>query len=336
MNLPRPTELRRATDTLVAVSPLPNRPRLADRTPRLWALWAASRPSQLALIVVVYALGLGMATAGPPVVTTGVNAGEPAVRLSAVGGALALVAVSVAIHYANEYADVEADALSVPTPFSGGSGALERTGLPASFLGRATVAALGISTTVVAAAAATGLLPTDALALLAVICLAGLAYSLPPLALVQRGLGEVVNAALGGLLLPVYGVAVVATPTATTWLAALPFALVVGCSLFATHWPDRRADAAVGKRTLVVRWSPGRIRRVYVVLAVAAVVVAGGLGAAGLVPIPVALAALVPAPFLVRGWTTLTRRRSPLPSVVAMVSFAAASTVAWWWVGLGP
>lgn len=159
---------------------------LVERVPRLWALWAASRPSQLALIVLLYAMGVGMTTSGPPL--------------------------------------------------------------------------------------ATGALLADAFGLLLVGLVAGVAYSLPPIALVGRGVGEPVNVVLGGLLLPTYGVAVLSMPTVAAWLAVVPFAL----------------------------------------------------------------AHLVPVPFLLWGGVTLTRQRSPLPAVAAMVSLAVAATVAWWWVGLGP
>lgn len=309
------------------------RARLRERTPRLWTLWAASRPSQLALIVLVYALGLGMATAGPPVVVDGANADEPAFWLSALTGALALLLVSVAVHYANEYADVETDALTDRTPFSGGSGALEATELPAAFLRRATIGATVVSIGGLVLAAA--IFPPAAVGVLVAILLAGLGYSLPPVALIRRGFGEFVNATLGGLLLPLYGVAVVATPTAVALLALVPFALVVGCNLFATHWPDRDADATVGKRTLVIRWSPRRIRRAYAILGLAAVAVTAGLWAGDAVPTAVGVATLASLSLLAWGWTTLTRRRDPFPSVLAMVVLVVASTVAWWWVGLG-
>ncbi|MDG5818983.1 prenyltransferase [Natronococcus sp. A-GB7] len=312
----------------------PIRVRLRERTPRLWTLWAASRPSQLALILLVYALGVGMATAGPPVVVDGADVGSTSFRLSALAGALAVLPVAVAIHYANEYADIETDALTERTPFSSGSGALEATGLSAGFLRRATVGVTVVSGCGVVLAAAT--LPLDAVGVLVAILLAGLGYSLPPVALIRRGLGEFVNAVLGGLLLPLYGVTVVATPTGIAGLAVVPFVLVVGCNLFATHWPDREADAAVGKRTLVVRWSPRGIRRAYAVLGLGAVAVTTGLWAAAAVPTAVGVATLASLSILVWGWTTLTRQRDPSPSVVAMVVLAVASTVAWWWVGLGP
>ncbi|WP_049931059.1 prenyltransferase [Halosimplex carlsbadense] len=318
-----------------------DRSRVVERVPRLWALWAASRPSQVALVGLVYLLGVGMSTAGAPLVagsataSTAADALAPGFASRVLAGALALFPVTVAVHYANEYADADTDALTDRTPFSGGSGALVRTGLAPSLLLRATRGACGVAALATLAVAASGLVSPVATALLGAALLAGLAYSLPPLALVRRGVGELVNATLGGLLLPVYGVAVVATPTATAAVAALPFASVVGCNLLATHWPDRRADEAVGKRTLAVRWSPGRIRRAYAALAVTAVATTAALWWGGVFPTPVAVAHLLAVPLLLRGWAVLTRHPGPLPSVLAMVVTALAATVAWWAVGLG-
>jgi len=299
----------------------------------VWALWAASRPSQLALIALVYALGVGIAAVGR-VVEGGPDGVDAAVVRTAGYGLVALIPVAVAVHYANEYADAETDALTDPTPFSGGSGALVETGLPRSFLGRATAVVAALAVPVGTVAVAGGVLAADAGALLAVILLSGLAYSLSPVALVDRGVGEPVNAALGGLVLPVYGAAVVATPTVVTPLVTLPFALVVGCSLLCTHWPDRNADAAVGKRTLAVRWPPDRLVRLYIVLAGLAAATTVGLRLVGLLPLPVAVAHLAAAPFLLWGGWTFTRRRSPLPAVAAMVALAASTTAAWWWLTL--
>ncbi|QPV63811.1 prenyltransferase [Halosimplex litoreum] len=323
------------------MSPPSVRSRVVERLPRLWALWAASRPSQVALVGLVYLLGVGMSTAGAPLVAGSATASTVADALApefvsrVLAGALALLSVTVAVHYANEYADADTDALTDRTPFSGGSGALVRTGLAPSLLGRATVGACVVAALAVVAVAASGLVTPVAAGLLVAALVAGLSYSLAPLALVRRGVGELVNATLGGVLLPVYGVAVVATPTATAALATLPFASVVGCNLLATHWPDRRADGAVGKRTLAVRWSSDRIRRAYAGLAGASVAATVALWWGGVFPTTVAVAHLLAVPLLLRGWAVLTRRPDPLPSVLAMVVTALATTVAWWAVGLG-
>jgi len=308
------------------------RPALPDRAPRLWTLWAAARPSQVLLVALVYALGLGIATNGPPFAGDewqGLGVELP----SLLAGLLAVVAVTVPIHYANEYADAETDRLTERTPFSGGSGALARTGLPRRFLRRATAAA-----TVGSVLAISGLVTTGnhtPAALLTVILGLGLAYSLPPVALIRRGVGELVNAVLGGLLLPLYGVSVVAIPRPAVAAVVLPFALLVGCNLCATHWPDRDADARVGKRTLAVRLVPEKLRRLYATLAVAAGLIIVTLWAIDLLPTPLVLAHLPAVPLLLWGWRTLARQRSPFPAVAAMVVVAVTTTVAWWWLGVG-
>lgn len=82
---------------------------------------------------------------------------------------------------------------------------------------------------------------------------AGWAYSAPPLKLMSRGLGELAVAA--GWLLVVVGSDFVQrgafawTPVA----AGLSYALLVANLLYINQFPDRRGDAAAGKRTLVVR-----------------------------------------------------------------------------------
>lgn len=311
---------------------------VSDRLPRLWAAWAASRPSNLALILLIYLLGVGLASVGPPFVSDGHEA-TSAVSVSNLDGlafgAIALGLISATVYCANEYADTDTDALTERTSFSGGGGALIVTDLPRSFLRRLLVGAGALSSLALVGIAVTGALPYVAVGFLVLVLLLGLAYSLPPFSLVRRGFGEIVNVALGGILVPLYGVSVVSTPTLFVALATSPFALVIGCSLLTLHWLDREADATVGKRTLAVQWSPVRIRQAYSVLAVTSVAIAGALWWSGIFPDAVAIAHLVPVPFLVWGWATLTRRRSPVPSVTAMFLLAVASTVAWWWVGIG-
>jgi 1,4-dihydroxy-2-naphthoate octaprenyltransferase len=88
----------------------------------------------------------------------------------------------------------------------------------------------------------------------------GWAYSAPPLQLMTRGLGEI--AILAGWLLVVAGTDLVQRGHCAPlpWLAGLPYALWVAGILYINEFPDRRADAAAGKRTLVVRLGPERAR----------------------------------------------------------------------------
>jgi 1,4-dihydroxy-2-naphthoate octaprenyltransferase len=284
-------------------------------------LWVASRPEQVLLVAAVYALGVAVARGYGAAV-------EP---LPALAGLVALVPTTVAVHYANEYADHETDRLTTPTPFSGGSGALRATGLPPALLGRATVAALAVAAVATLGLAALRAVDPVAVGLLALIAVLGVGYSLGP-AFSRRGLGELDNSLLGGMVLPHYGAAVVGPFDLTTCLAVLPFSLVVFCNLLATQWPDRRADAAVGKATLPVRLSRRGVRRLYLLvafIAAAALVLLTG----PVLPLPVALASLAAFPFLLWGAATFARDENPLPSVAAMVVLAAAQLAAWLWVG---
>jgi 1,4-dihydroxy-2-naphthoate octaprenyltransferase len=290
-------------------------------TDRVRVLVAASRPSQLLLIAGVYALGVKIATA------SGVTAAVPALA----AGLAALLPVAASVHYANEYADYETDALTERTPFSGGSGALPASGVDRHVVLRAAAAALALGAGLALAATLLGVLPLPALALLAGIAVFGWQYSVGPLRLAWRGWGELDNAALGGLALPVYGAAVVGGPLGRVALASVPFFLVVLLNLFATQWPDREADGAVGKNTLAVQWPRRRLRVAYAGIAVLAAVAVGALQPT-IIPRPVALASAVPAPLLVVGALGYTSRRVPWPTVSAMVLLAVAQFAAWCWL----
>jgi 1,4-dihydroxy-2-naphthoate octaprenyltransferase len=301
-----------------------------QRFPVARALWRMVRPDQFALIVLVYWLGvlLGVTVAGIPVEQVGQYRGP------ILGGFLALLPATATVHYANEYADYETDAVSEGTKFSGGSDALHDLGLPRSLAWQATAVSGLLVVPAVWLAVESGL-PIRALALLAVIVVFGWQYSLPPLALAWNGLGIVTNAVLGAVVLPVYGYAVVAPPGIAAVLAVAPFALVTTLSLMTTQWPDREADAVAGKRTVSTRVSPERLRQWFLLGAVAYPVLVAAVHVAVTLPLAVLAAHAVPIPLLAWATRTYTRQRSPFPAVAAMVALAVASTVAWAWVWLG-
>lgn len=131
---------------------------------------------------------------------------------------------------------------------------------------------------------------------LVAIGLAGLlvawAYSAPPLALMSRGMGE--GAITAGWLLVVLGTDFVQRGEFSTLplVAGLPFALLVAAILYINQFPDMRADAQAGKRTVVVRLGPQPAARGYALLASFAYLWLGGALAAGLLPWTAALALL--------------------------------------------
>lgn len=93
------------------------------------------------------------------------------------------------------------------------------------------------------------------------------AYSLPPLRLVSRGLGEPVIAAGFGLL-PAMGAAWLQMGRfdSMALLVAVPTAMWVTAILLINEVPDLRADALAGKRTWPVRFGICGTRAIYVML----------------------------------------------------------------------
>jgi 1,4-dihydroxy-2-naphthoate octaprenyltransferase len=141
---------------------------------------------------------------------------------------------------------------------------------------------------------------------LVVIGLAGLvigwAYSAPPLKLNSRGGGELAVAA--GFTLIVLGTDYVQRGSFSSLplIAAVPYALLVTNILYLNQFPDRAADAAVGKRHWVVRLPVQQARWGYLAVGLAAygwlliAVLLGVLPARSLV----ALAAALPSALATR------------------------------------
>jgi 1,4-dihydroxy-2-naphthoate octaprenyltransferase len=277
-----------------------------------------SRPAQLLLVAVVYLLGVAIAA--------GNGVGIDPIEVGA--GLAVMLPVAASVHYANEYADHETDALTTRTPFSGGSGALPATGLDPTLALRAAVVALTVGFAGAVWCLTHGLSPPS-LAVLAAASVFGWAYSLPPLALAWRGLGEIDNAALGGLALPLYGFTVAAGRVSLDpILACVPFVALVFANMLETQWPDRHADGAVGKETLAVRWPARRLRTLYVV-AVAVSMMSLPLLAGPVLPPLVAWGSFLVLPLVAWGTARFTRRETPFPAVAAMVLLAVVQLVAW-------
>lgn len=281
-----------------------------------------SRPSQLLAITLVYAFGCLLARA---------NGIEYNSSFSA-AGFLALIPVSISIHYANEFADYETDRLTVRTPFSGGSGALPESGLPRQIALTSAWITLALGSGVALIGWVLGRVPPISLVILALGALFGWMYSLRPLALAWNGWGELTNALLGVVVLPLYAFSV-----HTGWvdwkalLSFLPFGMLVFINLLATTWPDRQADAMVGKHTLATRWPVFRLRFTYVSVAGGAILFLLLLRNV-VYPQLVVVSTLLVIPLLI--WSTLayTRQHSPFPTVAAMVFFLLVQLAAWWLV----
>jgi 1,4-dihydroxy-2-naphthoate octaprenyltransferase len=125
----------------------------------------------------------------------------------------------------------------------------------------------------------------------------GLMYSIPVLQLSARGLGETAVAIAFGVL-PVVGASWLQSGVldGASIAISIPVALWVASILLINEVPDIRADAAAGKKTLVVRWGVAATRRVYLGLQLAAIAAFLISGMLGLIPWWASLAALLLLP----------------------------------------
>lgn len=220
--------------------------------------------------------------------------------------ALALVAamaVHLGLNMANDLFDEAsgADAANpTPTPFSGGSrvlqyGLVSRRAMAAGCAGLYAVASgIGLY---LAAERGWGLLGIGAVGVFL-----SLAYTAPPFRLVHRGLGEPVTALGFG---PVMAVGTFYACTGRwSWeavVASVPVAILIALVLYVNQIPDRNGDAAAGKRTLIVRWSPPAVQAGYAVAAAGAYVSVVAAAASGVTPLWTLLA-LLSAPLALRVW----------------------------------
>lgn len=108
-------------------------------------------------------------------------------------------------------------------------------------------------------------------------------YHAPPFKLSYRGLGELAVAITYGPLITcgTYLVQQHRVDPAVV-LLSLPLGILIGGFLWVNEFPDRRADAAAGKRTLVVRLGARRAARGFALLVASAYLVLALLPLAGL------------------------------------------------------
>jgi len=278
--------------------PPPLEPTLAALPSPFLRYFVATRPAFLSVTFVGCLLGLAVAA----------HSGIASDPLSATLTLLFALCAHAGANVLNDYYDALSgcDAANDERifPFTGGSRMIQNGVLTVSETG-----AFGYTLLMLVIPAGLWLTAESASGLM-FIGLAGLlvgwAYSAPPFKLQSRGLGEFgITAAW---LLVVVGSDFVQrhafsfAPVA----AGLGFALLVANVLFINQFPDVKADAQSGKRTLIVRLGVGRARWGYALIAllcygwVAAMVALGNLPTAALVSLLPALASLQAARHLFR------------------------------------
>lgn len=218
-------------------------------SPPLALRWlAASRPGFLVVTLVATLVGIGSALA------CGVAPRWPEALATVV---LALL-THAAVNLHNDWGDalIGSDAVNTDRigPFTGGSRVVQ-DGVFTPVQLKTAVQMLAMVVTggglLLAARSGPGLLLIGLAGLLL-----GWAYSQPRLALMSRGWGELAVAA--GWWLVVVGADFVQRRAfgEIAMIAGVSPALLIAAVLWIAEFPDARADAAVGKRTLVVRLGP--------------------------------------------------------------------------------
>ena len=271
--------------------PQPLEPTLATLPNPVLRYFAATRPAFLSVTFVGVLLGLASAAA----------AGLPVDSASATLTMFFALVAGAGANVINDYYDARSgcDAINQDRvfPFTGGSRCIQngvlsqRATAVFGYVLLATVVPAGLWLT---AHSAPGLIWIGLLGLMV-----GLEYSAPPLKLQSRGLGEF-GIAVGWLLVVVGADFVQRRDFAFAPVAAgLGFALLVANVLYINQFPDVRADAQTGKRTVVVRFGIDRARWGYALVValaygwVVAMVTLGHLPALALVSLLPAAASIV-------------------------------------------
>jgi len=145
--------------------------------------------------------------------------------------------------------------------FTGGGRSLVEKRLSEGEMWKGTGVALGVAVlSVIGLLAVTPGVPWAVLAVLGCFGALALGYTLPPMKWSHRGLGEVAVAVTHGVGVVLWGFVVQggAWSAPLPWLLGLLIGLSVLPAIVLAGIPDRSADAAAGKRTLVVRMGTGR------------------------------------------------------------------------------
>lgn len=259
---------------------------------------AATRLPFLSATLVACLIGLASAYSGG----AGLNAFTAGMTL------LLALLVHAAVNVLNDYFDALNGTDDANTdrlfPFTGGSRFIQNgvlTREETARFGYAMLLAATIGGLWLASKAGSGLLLIGASGIFI-----GWAYSAAPLKLNSRGLGEL--CVLAGFLGIVMGADFVQRGTFdhAPFLIGLPYALLVTNLLYINQFPDRKADAATGKRHWVVRLSLPFAARVYPLLSGLALGILVLLQQREMIP-PIALLSALPLLLSLRAATMLRR-----------------------------
>lgn len=297
---------------------------IAEPTPANFAnplirYFAATRPPFLSAALVACLIGLATAT------YSGI---APNLLLAGITVLLALLAHAAA-NVLNDYYDALNGTDDANTerlfPFTGGSRFIQN-----GILTRAQTARFGYALLAITMLGGLWLIATVGTGLLAIGAVGlfiGWAYSAEPFKLNSRGLGEL--CVLSGFLGIVVGADFVQRGSfdRTPFLIGLPYALLTMNLLYVNQFPDRKADAAAGKRHWVVRLSPLQAARVYPLIAGLALGVLLMLQQRDMIP-PVALFSALPLLFSLRAASILRRHAHEPAALLPAIRLTIAAMLA--------
>ena len=230
----------------------PAEPTLAALPNPVLRYFAATRPAFLSVTFVACILGLACASG------SGVSLHPASATLTLFFALVAHAGANVLNDYYDSRSGCDAANTDRVFPFTGGSRFIQNgiiSERAAGAFGYALLAAVVPAGLWLTWHSAPGLILVGLLGLLV-----GWAYSAPPLKLQSRGMGEFAITA-AWLLIVVGSDFVQRRAFSFAPLAAgLGYALLVANVLYINQFPDIRADAQVGKRTMVVRLGAARAR----------------------------------------------------------------------------
>ncbi|MFW6151898.1 MAG: prenyltransferase, partial [Verrucomicrobiota bacterium] len=197
-------------------------------------------------------------------------------------------------------------------PFTGGSRLIQK-----GLLSPGEVLTLSVSCIVLGIFASVWLafeVGREVLALGAAGIIGGFFYIAPPVRFGHRGMGEAIVALDFGIL-PVAGAYFVQTGrwSVESLILSVPVAVLIAGVLFINEFQDREADAAVGKRTWVVRLGLRRAAKVHALLMIGwptpifVAVLAGALHPATLMSLPALLVSIPAAAVVMRCYKELDK-----------------------------
>jgi len=284
---------------------------------QLWGIVRMTRPLILLSTFSSWFLGVAIAY----------GSGYAFSWISFASGLIVMLLVSSSIHLVNEYADYETDALTRRTVYSGGSGVLPSGLVPRIWAMNVAIILAVSGLLFQGAVILVGLHPPEALVIALVGTAGGWVYSLPP-RLAWRGLGEIWNTLMGAWLLPYFGFVQLSRSLAPWVLVAvLPVTFFAFNNLLAVTWPDREADAVVGKNTLATRLrATQKLRNM---------VRETSLSVNDFIfPLFVVRSSLIAYPVMALGWYTYTRREVSEGTIWALYLLIVAQTLAWFYLGI--